>query len=103
MAHYTREQLLGLVEQGGRDIPGYPQAQDIPTPVFPVSTREKLYHAVRDAGRGVTRSEAARLIQRKPGDWINHHLDALVRQGYLTRTEGVHYNGMPVYYYKAID
>lgn len=103
MAHYTREELLGLVEQGSSHVTPHDQPRHITTPVFPVSIRQQIYFTVVSAGRGVTRREVARMVNRKPAGWINRHLDALVRQGYLTRTEYTYHNGMPVYYYQAAD
>lgn len=71
----------------------------------PLSVRRdircEIYNVVCGAGREMTRTQIAKRMDLKPATWINKHIEQLVRDGYLVRSEQPYRPGIMQYLYEV--
>lgn len=53
------------------------------------------------SGRAVSRAEIAKALGRKKSSWINPHIEGLVRDHWLERTQSQRPNGVVMFWYTA--
>ncbi len=90
------------VEQGAIHVPSHEGVRFVSShglPSFAVDVKREIYVAVANIGGWVSRDEIAKAIGRKKSSWLNSHIEQLVKDGYLTRTQVLRYNGMVMYFY----
>lgn len=68
----------------------------------PKHPREKIWEFVAMAGRAVSRAEISKGCGYKKAPWINAHIESLVSDGWLIRSQSMRPNGVIMYWYKAI-
>lgn len=78
-----------------RDSQGNVTFHRQPTP------QERVYNAVLEAGRAVTRGDIAKALGLRKTPWLNGVIEGLVADGYLTRTHGTWKNGVVMYLYEV--
>lgn len=93
-----------LIEKGrdyvtAHDSNGHVTAHALP--VAPVTLEQRIFIAVAQAGRAVTRREIARAVGLKSTGWLNGKIDGMVNDGYLRREHGRHYNGVTKFLYEV--
>lgn len=63
--------------------------------------RQKIWYFAAQQMTGVTRAEIAKGCGYKKAPWINAHIESLVQEGWLIKTEKPHAGPLPCYVYKA--
>lgn len=88
---------------GGNDTSRYQNGNDTSHKKLPSPrdyNREIYLFAASQSG-GVTRGEIAKHLGLKKTPWLIEKIDALVSDGFLTRTNGTFRNGFLVYRYEV--
>ena len=103
--HYTMaelEQLASLKGEGGGHATSQDQTSHVTYHTLPSFRRDiqrDIYGAVLSAGRAVSTSEIAKLLELKKTPWLRDRIERLVQDGYLIKTEGLWRNGVTMYFY----
>jgi predicted HTH transcriptional regulator len=63
--------------------------------------RQKIWYFAAQQMRAVTRSEIAKGLGYKKAPWINAHIESLVSEGWLAKTELPSAGTLPTYVYTA--
>jgi hypothetical protein len=104
MTVYTMDQLRTLVGQGGGNKPSQHLNDDVTLqrPMLAEKhVRERIYDFVIQSGGAVNRDEIAKGLKLKKTPWLLNHIEQLVSDGYLHRTQGYWKNGVVMYWYEV--
>ena len=91
-----------FVEAGKRHVTGHDSNGHVtvhPLPDAPLSIEQRIFVAVAQSGRAVTRTDIAKALGLKTTGWIISKIEGMVSDGYLSREHGRHYNGVVKYLY----
>lgn len=67
----------------------------------PVHIRAQIWKFVALSGGAVSRAQIAKGINRKKAGWIDRHIEQLVQERWLDRTQSVRPNGAVMFWYSA--
>lgn len=72
-------------------------------PEAPPTLEQRVFIAVAQSGRAVTRREIAKALGLKSTGWLNGKIDGMVNDGLLCRDHGTHYNGVVKFLYRVAN
>jgi hypothetical protein len=109
MPQYTREDLEQLARLKGEG--GSPEtSQDVsrigtshrPSPApFRRDVRREIWDTVYAAGQPISLMDICKRLKVKKAPWMKAHVESLVRDGYLIRTQGEYKTGALMYFYEV--
>jgi hypothetical protein len=67
----------------------------------PLHIRAQIWKFAALAGGEVSRAQIAKGINRKKAGWIDRHIEQLVQDRWLDRTQSIRPNGAVMFWYKA--
>lgn len=91
-----------FIEKGKRHVTAHDENGHVtahPLPDAPLSIEQRIFIAVAQSGRAVTRADIAKALGLKTTGWIISKIEGMVRDGCLNREHGRHYNGVVKYLY----
>ena len=67
----------------------------------PLHIRAQIWKFAALSGGAVSRAQIAKGINRKKAGWIDRHIEQLVQEHWLDRTQSIRPNGAVMFWYKA--
>jgi len=94
-----------FVKEGSSHVTSYDQNGHVTSheiPEAPLTLEQRIYVAVWQSGRAMTRREIAKALGLKSTGWLNGKIDGMVSDGYMSRNHGTHTNGWVKYEYEVL-
>lgn len=99
---FERTEDGNWIEKGRRHVTAHDQNGHVtahPLPDTPLTIEQRIFVAVAQSGRAVTRTDIAKVLGLKTTGWLIAKIEGMVSDGYLNREHGRHYNGVVKYLY----
>ena len=105
MAKLVRVEGGAYVKEGSSHVTSYDQNGHVTSheiPEAPLTLEQRIYVALWQSGRAMTRREIAKALGLKSTGWLNGKIDGMVSDGHMSRNHGTHTNGWVKYEYEVL-